>query len=37
MSLEQLNKAIHNERLRGLTGKLEDLINQRNKLRKDKQ
>ena len=37
MSLTQLNKAIQSERLKGLTGKLEDLINQRNKLLKDKQ
>lgn len=33
MNLEQLNKAIHNERQRhGLTGRLEDLIRQRNNL-----
>jgi len=38
MTLEQLNKAIHDERQsRGLTGRLEDLITQRNKLLKDKQ
>ena len=32
MTLEQLNIAIQSERLKGLTGKLEDLINKRNKL-----
>jgi len=38
MTLEQINKAIHYERLRnGLTGRLEDLIAQRNKLIKAKQ
>lgn len=38
MTLEQLNKAIHDERLRnGLTGRLEDLISQRKKLTKEKQ
>ena len=38
MTLEQLNKAIHDERQRhGLTGRLEDLIAQRNRLLKDKQ
>jgi hypothetical protein len=37
MTLTQLNKAIHDERQRhGLTGKLEDLINKRNKLLKNK-
>ncbi len=37
MTLEQLNKAIHNERQsHGLTGRLEDLINKRNKLLKGK-
>lgn len=37
MTLEQLNKAIHDERQnRGLTGRLEDLINKRNKLLKGK-
>jgi len=35
--LEKLNEAIHTERQkRGLTGKLEDLIMQRNKLLKGK-
>jgi len=35
MTLAQLNKAIHDERQRrGLTGRLEDLITQRNKLLK---
>jgi len=38
MTLEQLNKAIHDERQRhGLTGRLEDLIAKRNKLLKAKQ
>ena len=38
MTLEQLNKAIHDERQRrGLTGRLEDLIAQRNKLLESKQ
>ena len=33
MTLEQLERAIRDERLsRGLTGRLEDLIEQRNKL-----
>ena len=37
MTLEQLNRAIRDERLsRGLTGKLEDLIEQRKKLFKEK-
>ena len=37
MTLEQLNKAIRDERQsRGLTGRLEDLINKRNKLLKGK-
>ena len=37
MTLDQLNKAIHDERHRhGLTGRLEDLITQRNKLLKGK-
>jgi hypothetical protein len=36
MTLTQLNKAIQDERLKGLTGKLEDLINKRNKLLKEK-
>ena len=34
MTITQLNKAIQAERLKGLTGKLEDLINKRNKLLK---
>jgi hypothetical protein len=38
MTLDQLNKAIHDERQsRGLTGRLEDLIAQRNRLLKGKQ
>ena len=38
MTLEQLNKAIRDERQsRGLAGRLEDLIAQRNRLNKDKQ
>ena len=38
MTLEQLNKAIRDERQRhGLTGRLEDLIAQRNKLLESKQ
>ena len=37
MTLTQLNNAIQTERLKGLTGKLEDLIAQRNKLLKRKQ
>ena len=37
MTLTQLNNAIQSERLKGLTGKLEDLIAQRNKLLKRKQ
>ena len=38
MTLEKLNKAIRDERQRrGLTGRLEDLITQRNKLLKGKQ
>tara|TARA_Y100000287_G_C14187733_1_gene338522 strand:+ start:708 stop:824 length:117 start_codon:yes stop_codon:yes gene_type:complete len=37
MTLEQLNKAIREERQsRGLSGRLEDLINKRNKLLKGK-
>lgn len=37
MTLEQLDKAIREERQsRGLTGRLEDLINKRNKLLKGK-
>lgn len=37
MTLEQLDKAIRDERQsRGLTGRLEDLINKRNKLLKGK-
>lgn len=36
MTLTQLNKAIQDERLKGLTGKLEDLVNKRNKLLKEK-
>jgi hypothetical protein len=36
MTLTQLNNAIQAERLKGLTGKLEDLINKRNKLLKNK-
>ena len=37
MTLTQLNKAIQAERQRhGLTGKLEDLINKRDKLLKGK-
>ena len=37
MTLEQLEKAIRDERQsRGLTGRLEDLINKRNKLLKGK-
>ena len=37
MTLEQLEKAIREERQsRGLTGRLEDLINKRNKLLKGK-
>ena len=38
MTLEQLNKAIRDERQsRGLTGRLEDLLAQRRKLLKGKQ
>lgn len=36
LNLKQLNNAIQTERLKGLTGKLEDLIAQRNKLLKSK-
>jgi hypothetical protein len=37
MTLTQLNKAIQDERnCYGLTGRLEDLINKRNKLLKSK-
>lgn len=36
MTLTQLNKAIQDERLKGLTGKLEDLVNKRDKLLKNK-
>tara|TARA_Y100001970_G_scaffold82192_2_gene104108 strand:- start:1142 stop:1261 length:120 start_codon:yes stop_codon:yes gene_type:complete len=37
MTLEQLDKAIRDERQsRGLTGRLEDLINKRDKLLKGK-
>tara|TARA_Y100001937_G_C6867714_1_gene219182 strand:- start:137 stop:256 length:120 start_codon:yes stop_codon:yes gene_type:complete len=37
MTLEQLDKVIRDERQsRGLTGRLEDLINKRNKLLKGK-
>jgi len=36
MTLEQLNKQIELERLKGLTGRLEDLINKRDKLLKGK-
>ncbi len=37
MTLEELDKAIRDERQsRGLTGRLEDLINKRNKLLKGK-
>ena len=36
LNLKQLNNAIQAERLKGLTGKLEDLITQRNKLLKSK-